>query len=154
MTKKAHQNLSRRERQIMDIIYRQGSATAAEVLENLPNPPSYSAVRAMLKVPGDQGAPQAQTAGPPVCLHSESESREGQTFGHRPPPQYIFRWIRGTGRGRSTGCIPIGSLRQRSGSVIQTHQTSKTRGTLKWKHYSIRNGLPATQSTFFLFYSK
>lgn len=42
--------LSRRERQIMDIIYRFGRATAAEVLENLPDPPSYSAVRAMLSV--------------------------------------------------------------------------------------------------------
>ncbi len=40
--------LSRRERQIMDAIYAQGKATAAEVLEALPDPPSYSAVRAML----------------------------------------------------------------------------------------------------------
>lgn len=41
-------NLSRRERQIMDIIYRLGSASAKEVLEQLPDPPSYSAVRALL----------------------------------------------------------------------------------------------------------
>ncbi len=40
--------LSRRERQIMDAIYAGGKATAAEVLEALPDPPSYSAVRAML----------------------------------------------------------------------------------------------------------
>ncbi len=40
--------LSRRERQIMDAIYARGKATAAEVLEALPDPPSYSAVRAML----------------------------------------------------------------------------------------------------------
>ncbi|HEY5596132.1 MAG TPA: BlaI/MecI/CopY family transcriptional regulator [Candidatus Bipolaricaulota bacterium] len=42
--------LSRRERQIMDIIYRLGQATAAEVQVQLPDPPSYSAVRAMLSV--------------------------------------------------------------------------------------------------------
>jgi predicted transcriptional regulator len=42
--------LSRRERQIMDIIYRLGEATAAEVMENLPDPPSYSAVRALLRI--------------------------------------------------------------------------------------------------------
>jgi len=42
--------LSRRERQIMDIIYRFDQATAAEVLDHLPDPPSYSAVRAMLSV--------------------------------------------------------------------------------------------------------
>ncbi|MEO1858148.1 MAG: BlaI/MecI/CopY family transcriptional regulator [Rubritalea sp.] len=40
--------LSRRERQIMDIIYRLGQASAREVQENLPEPPSYSAVRALL----------------------------------------------------------------------------------------------------------
>jgi predicted transcriptional regulator len=42
--------LSRRERQIMDVLYRLGRATAAEVHEALPDPPSYSAVRAMLRV--------------------------------------------------------------------------------------------------------
>ena len=41
-------NLARRERQIMDVIYTRGQATVAEVLEDLPDPPSYSAVRAML----------------------------------------------------------------------------------------------------------
>ena len=40
--------LSRRERQIMDIIYRLGQASAKDVQENLPDPPSYSAVRALL----------------------------------------------------------------------------------------------------------
>ncbi len=40
--------MSRRERQIMDIIYRLGKASAKDVLENLPDPPSYSAVRALL----------------------------------------------------------------------------------------------------------
>lgn len=42
--------LSRRERQIMDALYRKGRATAAEILEEIPDPPSYSAVRAMLRV--------------------------------------------------------------------------------------------------------
>ncbi|HEX6053435.1 MAG TPA: BlaI/MecI/CopY family transcriptional regulator [Gemmatimonadaceae bacterium] len=47
--------LSRRERQIMDIAYRLGSATAADVLEALPDPPSYSAVRAMLRILEEKG---------------------------------------------------------------------------------------------------
>ena len=42
--------LSRRERQIMDIVYRLGEATAADVMDNLPDPPSYSAVRALLRI--------------------------------------------------------------------------------------------------------
>ena len=51
----AAQHLSRRERQIMDIIYRLDRATAAEVMERLPDPPSYSAVRAMLRILEDKG---------------------------------------------------------------------------------------------------
>jgi BlaI family penicillinase repressor len=43
-------DLSRRERQIMDIVYRDGRVTAAEVLERMPRAPSYSAVRAMLRI--------------------------------------------------------------------------------------------------------
>lgn len=42
--------LGRRERQIMDILHRRGRATAAEVLADLPDPPSYSSVRAMLRL--------------------------------------------------------------------------------------------------------
>jgi BlaI family penicillinase repressor len=42
--------LSRRERQIMDALYRLGRATAAEIHQAIPDPPSYSAVRAMLRV--------------------------------------------------------------------------------------------------------
>jgi predicted transcriptional regulator len=47
--------LSRRERQIMDILYRDGRATAAEVRASLPDAPSYSAVRAMLRILEDKG---------------------------------------------------------------------------------------------------
>jgi BlaI family penicillinase repressor len=43
-------DLSRRERQIMDILYQSGHATVSEVRSALPDPPSYSAVRAMLRV--------------------------------------------------------------------------------------------------------
>jgi BlaI family penicillinase repressor len=50
-----NQNLSRRERQIMDILYRLGSATAAEVKENLTDAPRYSAVRALLRILEEKG---------------------------------------------------------------------------------------------------
>jgi predicted transcriptional regulator len=43
-------DLGRRERQIMDIVIRRGRASAAEVLADLPDPPSYSSVRSMLKL--------------------------------------------------------------------------------------------------------
>lgn len=47
--------LTRREREIMDIIYRLGRATAHEVLEGLADPPSYSAVRALLRLLEERG---------------------------------------------------------------------------------------------------
>lgn len=52
---KGHKNLSRRERQIMDIIYELGEASGAHVLEKLPNPPTYSAVRALLRILEEKG---------------------------------------------------------------------------------------------------
>jgi predicted transcriptional regulator len=47
--------LSRRERQIMDFLFRHGKATVAEVLSGIPDPPSYSAVRAMLRTLEEKG---------------------------------------------------------------------------------------------------
>lgn len=55
MKKRILNQLSRRERQIMDVIYRQGEATAAEVHASIPDPPSYSAVRALLVVLEEKG---------------------------------------------------------------------------------------------------
>ena len=59
-----HATLSRRERQIMDIIYQRSQATAAEVMENLPDPPSYSAVRALLRVLEEKGHVRHKQDGP------------------------------------------------------------------------------------------
>src|SRR5262245_28156450 len=50
-----HGALSRRERQIMDILYRRGRASAAEVMDELPGEPSYSTVRTQLRVLEEKG---------------------------------------------------------------------------------------------------
>jgi predicted transcriptional regulator len=52
---KAPEPFSRREREIMHILYTAGKATAAEVLERLHEPPGYSAVRAMLRILEEKG---------------------------------------------------------------------------------------------------
>ena len=62
--REAYRDLTRRERQIMDSVYRRGSATAAEVLQDLPDPPSYSAVRAMLRKLHDKGYLTSAQDGP------------------------------------------------------------------------------------------
>lgn len=56
--------LSRRERQIMDVLYRQGTATAAEVQANIADAPSYSAVRALLRILEEKGHVKHSYDGP------------------------------------------------------------------------------------------
>ena len=56
--------LSRRERQILDILYQRGQATAADVQSALPEPPSYSAVRALLRILEDKGHVRHEQDGP------------------------------------------------------------------------------------------
>ena len=57
------ETLSRREREMMDIIYRRGQATANEVLDEMTSPPSYSAVRATLRVLEQKGHLKHQNDG-------------------------------------------------------------------------------------------
>ena len=59
-----HATLSRRERQIIDILYRRGRATAGEVMAELPGNPSYSTVRTQLRVLEDKGHVAHQADGP------------------------------------------------------------------------------------------
>lgn len=49
------EGLSRRERQVMEILHRRGEATVAEVLRDLPDPPTYSAARSVLRILGEKG---------------------------------------------------------------------------------------------------
>ena len=64
MKSQPHLDLSRRERQIVDILYARGQATAAEVQAELPDPPSYSAVRAMLRILEEKGHVRHEQDGP------------------------------------------------------------------------------------------
>jgi predicted transcriptional regulator len=56
--------LSRRERQVMDILHRRAEATVAEIMEELPDPPTYSAVRSVLRILGEKGLIRYKEDGP------------------------------------------------------------------------------------------
>ncbi len=56
--------LSRRERQILDILYGRGRATAAEIQAALPDPPGYSAIRALLRILEEKGHVRHEADGP------------------------------------------------------------------------------------------
>lgn len=80
MSKALHTVLSRRERQIMDILFRRGRATAAEVMEDLPGDPSYSTVRTQLRVLEEKGHVRHEEEGlryiyvPVVARHTARRS--------------------------------------------------------------------------------
>jgi predicted transcriptional regulator len=64
MSKSLHAVLSRRERQIMDVLYRRERATAAEVMDDLPGDTSYSTVRTQLRVLEEKGHVRHEVDGP------------------------------------------------------------------------------------------
>ena len=80
MSRSLHSILTRRERQIMDILFRRGRATAAEVMEELPGEPSYSTVRTQLRVLEEKGHVRHEEDGvrfiyaPAVTRHSARKS--------------------------------------------------------------------------------
>ena len=64
MVEKPSSNLGRRERQIMDCVYRRGKASVGEVIDDLPDPPSYSAVRTFLRILEEKGHLKHKKDGP------------------------------------------------------------------------------------------
>jgi BlaI family transcriptional regulator, penicillinase repressor len=80
MSRSLHAVLTRRERQIMDILFRRGRATAAEVMEELPGEPSYSTVRTQLRVLEEKGHVRHEEDGvrfiyiPAVARHAARKS--------------------------------------------------------------------------------
>src|ERR1041385_4542755 len=94
--------LGRRERQIMDVLFRRGRATAQDVLEDLPDPPSYSAVRGMLRlletkghVRHDWDGPRhvyLPTGSPADAQKSAARPREGRGPARRggAPPRHVY----------------------------------------------------------------
>lgn len=95
---KHHDPLGRRERQIMDAVYRHGRATVQDVLDSLPDPPSYSSVRAMMGLLEQKGHLKHEQDGPRyVYLPAVSPDRARrsalrhlvQTFFNGSPEQVV-----------------------------------------------------------------
>lgn len=94
--------VSRRERQILDVLYRCGRATAAEVQRELPDSPSYSAVRATLRILEEKGHVRHEEQGPRYVylptvsreLARQSAMRQlMETFFHGSPAQAVVAML-------------------------------------------------------------
>ena len=75
-TKDQSPALTRRERQVMDILYRRTGATVAEIMDDLPDPPTYSAVRSVLRILGEKELIRHKEDGPRYVYYpAESTER-------------------------------------------------------------------------------
>jgi predicted transcriptional regulator len=73
------EGLTRRERQIMDVIYRLGSAAVADVQSEMPDPPSYSTVRALMGVLTEKGELTYTRDGPRYVYRPTTPREEART---------------------------------------------------------------------------
>jgi predicted transcriptional regulator len=76
--------LSRRERQVMDILHRRGEATVAEIMEELPDPPTYSAVRSVLRILGEKAIIRYKEDGPRYVYYpaQDTEAARDDVLAH------------------------------------------------------------------------
>ena len=85
----------------MDIIYARGQATAAEVTAALPDPPSYSAVRALLRILEEKGHLRHQEDGPRYVFLPTVSARSRAPLGAAQPRPDVLRRLGGAGRCRA-----------------------------------------------------
>jgi predicted transcriptional regulator len=79
MTDKTESNaLSRRERQVMDILHRRAEATVAEIMAELPDPPTYSAVRSVLRILGEKNLIRYKEDGPRYVYYPAQDTEEAR----------------------------------------------------------------------------
>ena len=79
MTEKAESSaLSRRERQVMDILHRRAEATVAEIMAELPDPPTYSAVRSVLRILGAKNLIRYKEDGPRYVYFPAQDTEEAR----------------------------------------------------------------------------
>src|SRR5215212_2938996 len=71
-------SLSRRERQVMDILYRRVEATVTEIMGELPDPPTYSAVRSVLRILGEKNLIHHKEDGPRYVYFPAQDTEEAR----------------------------------------------------------------------------
>lgn len=72
---KPGEELTRRERQVMNILHRRGASTVTEIMDELPDPPTYSAVRSILRILGEKDLVRHREDGPRY-IYEPAESTE------------------------------------------------------------------------------
>ena len=132
MSKNQSETLTRRERQIMDILHRRGRATAHEVLEDLSDPPSYSAVRALLRLLEERGHVKHVQDGTRYVYSPLAAKGDARRSGNHPlschadRAPFLFVTAHGSGCIEVDNCPGIDILKHGGGS-ISDHPTAQGR---------------------------
>ncbi len=98
MADSLHTVLTRRERQIMDVLFRRGRATAAEVMDELPGSPSYSTVRTQLRVLEEKGHVRHEEEGVRYVYMPAVRRHAARQVGAEAPRRHLLRRLGGKGR--------------------------------------------------------
>ncbi len=77
-TPKTTEDLTRRERQVMDILHRRGESTVAEIMAELADPPTYSAVRSILRILGEKALIAFREDGPRYVYFPAAPTEQAQ----------------------------------------------------------------------------
>src|ERR1035441_2527052 len=143
MRKDGHRNLSRRERQIMDILYQRGRATGAEIHQALPDAPTYSAVRAKLRVLEEKGHVRHQEEATALCLPAGCGPGHGAQIRAPPHGLHLLRRQRGRDRGGAAGPFGGQSGARRFGTHLPNDRNGEEarRTTMTWMDFVVRGTL-------------
>ena len=98
-----HIHLTRRERQIMDVLYERGEASVGEVHRTLPDAPSYSAVRALMRKLLDKGHAAYREDGTRYLYRPGVDAHPGPAQRLGPGREHVLRRFRGGCRRRPVG---------------------------------------------------
>ncbi|MBC7843409.1 MAG: BlaI/MecI/CopY family transcriptional regulator [Gemmatimonadaceae bacterium] len=78
LSPKTTEDLTRRERQVMDILHRRGESTVAEIMAELADPPTYSAVRSILRILGEKALIAFREDGPRYVYFPAAPTEQAQ----------------------------------------------------------------------------
>ena len=118
---RTHLDLSRRERQIMDVLFQRGFATVAEVLDDLPDPPTYSSVRATLRVLEGKGHVRHRQEGLRYLFVPTLAPEKAKRSALETSSANFLRRVHGARRGHPSGPIGIQAVRSGAGSAGWAH---------------------------------
>ena len=112
--------LSRRERQVMDILHRRAEATVAEIMAELPDPPTYSAVRSVLRILGEKDLIRYKEDGPRYIYYptQDTETARDDVLAH-----VVRTYFAGSPEQAVTALLRMSDVDMKDGDIERLRET-------------------------------